>query len=504
MKTIKNKQGVVLFIVVIYFLVLSLLLGGLFYLTIGNFNDQKTATEHSSAYYVAESGINLAVAQVEDKIKTLATNASLSESVFNNEITTLASAINGQVYNNASTDSFSTTVGNSSATLNVTTSVSGAYRVITIQSTGVVDGKTRTLTKVIRLKYASGAGNGFVIDKAILTKEKIDITLESFILNVDNSGAKVATYSTTNGAVTISTSTKVGDIFLLPSANSSVVDLKPSGVNVLNTLTLNPFPAINFDAVDTKAKTVLSENKSLTLNSGSNTINPSSGSYGGYYVPTLDFSRNMTINVTGNTFIVTDNIDFGNAQPTITFTGSGKLEIYVGNPNSTNPNFNSSIFDDINNNTTFGNSSNVQNLVIYVSAFTVKNSIPNIQVGNGSTISGSFMFENSRVTFGQNISFNGYLVTDAVNDGSSPAVTLPNNSALTTNGLIFAPKGTVSMNNLSQFKGSIVSNNVKIDKGTLVYDPTYAYVIPTEIIDPISLIRGSTISYEYDSTTEVD
>lgn len=146
MKTIKNKQGVVLFIVVIYFLVLSLLLGGLFYLTIGNFNDQKTATEHSSAYYVAETGINLAMAQVEDELSALTQNANLSEANFNNAMISLTNTINGQIYDSSTTDSISASMGNASANLIASTEIDGSgYRVLTITSTGIVEGVERTL-----------------------------------------------------------------------------------------------------------------------------------------------------------------------------------------------------------------------------------------------------------------------------------------------------------------------------------------------------------------------
>lgn len=71
MKTLKNKQGVSLLIVVMYFLVIVLLLGGLFAVSIGNFENQNTASSHTSAFYVAESGINLMIGQLEDEIETL-------------------------------------------------------------------------------------------------------------------------------------------------------------------------------------------------------------------------------------------------------------------------------------------------------------------------------------------------------------------------------------------------------------------------------------------------
>lgn len=508
MKTIKNKQGVVLFIVVIYFLVLSLLLGGLFYLTIGNFNDQKTATEHSSAYYVAETGINLAMAQVEDELSALTQNENLSEANFNNAMISLTNTINGQIYDSSTTDSISASMGNASANLIASTEIDGSgYRVLTITSTGIVEGVERTLQKIIRFQYVLGEGNGFVIDKAILTKRKIDISLDSRILMPDGSGADVSTYSTVAGDVTISSATYLGDIYLLdqnPVVNDNVVDSKPSASVVIKTLEYKEFPIISFEIIKDKAEIVKAEGRTLpTLVTGNNTLNPSTGSYGGYYISNLQFNKNMTINVTGDILIVADRLTFGTNNRTINITGTGKLEIYIGNPNATTiPNYTSARFGSINNNVIFGNSENVKNLIIYVDSHKINNNVPTISLaGNNSIIYGSFMFNNASISFSNNCSFSGYLVTN----GSS--VILPNNGSLSTKGLVFAPLGTAFMLNNSVYRGSIVAENVNITKGTFTYDPLAFDSMPFVINDPINQIgytSGYALNYEYDSTTEVD
>lgn len=510
MKTIQNKKGVALLIIVVFFLALSLLMAGLFSISIGNFENQNTATTHSSSYFVAESGINLVTAQFEDEINALIEDTSLTDTEFVNALNTLATTLNGSIYNNASTDNFSNDVGTADATISVVSSTEDGYQKYVITSIGTVDGISRTLSKTIKFQYELGEGNGFNIDKAVLVSNKITTTLATNIIHPDGAGADVATYSQISSEVNISTTTTMDDIYLLEETNSNVVLRKPSSATVYKDYPYKAFPIIDFTRVDNIAKIVRTENKSLpALVTGNNTINPSNGTYGGYYVPTLTFNKDMSINVTGDTFIVTDRIAFGVNYKTINFTGVGKLEIYVGNPNLDNPNLTTPTFATINNGVNFGNSTNVKNLIVYVASYRISNVAPDINLsGNNAQVHGSFMFENARLYFSNNCTFNGYLVTNAVDSStSSTAVRLSNNGSLNTKGLIFAPSGTVRFENNSGYKGAIVAKNVNLIKATLVYDPLEFMGMPFVINDPINqsgFSGGSVINFDLGSTVEVD
>jgi Tfp pilus assembly protein PilX len=63
---IRNEKGMALITVLMVFLVLVILLGATMFAAVTNQRNAIFANEHSEAYYVAESGINLRVAQMSD------------------------------------------------------------------------------------------------------------------------------------------------------------------------------------------------------------------------------------------------------------------------------------------------------------------------------------------------------------------------------------------------------------------------------------------------------
>ncbi len=507
MKIFKNKQGVSLLIVVMYFLVLTLLLAGLFAVSMSNFKNQNTADAHTTAYYVAESGINVTIAQFEDEIQALF-DLDLSTDDFYTNLDTFIANLTGVSYTNDTTDHFSLDIGQANATIDINKlgEQSGYYEII---STGVVNNVSRTLRKVLFVEYALDPGNGFTIDKAILTTDIIDIDRSSLIdastcdnpniIDASCDGADISTYSTIINTVNVNSSSVINDIYLLPGTSDNIVKDIPDGSLIIKDLEYSPFPQINFMSVDGRAQTVL-DNPANSKSSLNSIISNGSLQSGTFYINTLTFNSNTTINVPSNTFIVTNSIVFGSNYKNITFTGEGKLEIYVGNPSIQTP-INANLFANINNGVNIGNSSDPTKFIVYVSSFLRSNLIPTIQFGNNSIFNGSLMLENTNVNFSNNSAVNGYLVT-----GGSQ-VTIANNSALTTKGLIFVPNGTVTMSNKSYYSGAIVSKNFYITKGTLIYNPLNFSSIPSDIIDPINqggFTGGYVLGFDYGSTTEVD
>ena len=63
-KTLNNK-GVALVTVVLFFLVLVILLGGVMFSSISNQGNAIRSKEHTSAYYVAESGMNITLEKLK-------------------------------------------------------------------------------------------------------------------------------------------------------------------------------------------------------------------------------------------------------------------------------------------------------------------------------------------------------------------------------------------------------------------------------------------------------
>ncbi len=523
MKTLKNKQGVSLLIVVMYFMVLTILLGGLFYVTIGNFNNQNKADSHATAFYVAESGINLTLGQFEDEINTLLASPSINPTSFNSSMDALATSINGTSIDSESLDPFSTDIGNAYADITITTTVDGeGYHIYTIISEGYVDGESRTLGRVVQLQYAKATGAGFSTDKAILVDGSITIQNNAVVFtNDEDVTADIATYDTTTGAITLTGQADVtGTIYLLPDADADVVSGAP--LSQLDfSLIDEELPIISFVEIDERVDTVMAQasipklplltDANFLVNSAGSiisdgasgytyNISPSTGEEGGYYVPSFsitdaDLSNPVTINVTGDTLIVTDSLNLSGA---INFVGTGKLEIYVRD-SSPLP----LILGDISLKSVIGNINDPENLIVYVKHPQVAGETPpTFEVPGNTKLSGSFMFDFINLDVGNNSAIDGYILTNGEN------VYFSNGSDLSTGGLYYAPNALVTLNNLATLVGSIVSKDVFMSQNSSVeYVPMQAGDMPFILIDPETgqpYSGGFVFNYIYNPVTEVD
>ena len=88
-----NKKGVALLTVVLFFLVMVILLGGLLFATVNNLKNTQTAQKHTSVYYAAESGINLQLAKFMNLFETAKAN-NWSISNLENQIIALRNSVN--------------------------------------------------------------------------------------------------------------------------------------------------------------------------------------------------------------------------------------------------------------------------------------------------------------------------------------------------------------------------------------------------------------------------
>lgn len=60
-----NSKGIALVTVVLFFLVLVILLGGVMFSSISNQGNAMLSKDHSSSYYVAESGLNVTIEKLK-------------------------------------------------------------------------------------------------------------------------------------------------------------------------------------------------------------------------------------------------------------------------------------------------------------------------------------------------------------------------------------------------------------------------------------------------------
>ncbi|MDP2813147.1 MAG: hypothetical protein Q8N92_01725 [Erysipelotrichaceae bacterium] len=65
MRPLKNNKGMALITVVLIFLILVIMLGGAMFVAVANQRNALFANDHTEAYYVAESGLNTRISQIE-------------------------------------------------------------------------------------------------------------------------------------------------------------------------------------------------------------------------------------------------------------------------------------------------------------------------------------------------------------------------------------------------------------------------------------------------------
>lgn len=166
---LRNEKGIALITVVMIFLVLVIMLGGAMFAAVVNQQNAILANEHTESYYVAESGINLRIAQLEDFLL----NPDLYVG-FDPKITTMQAYL-GEIADDLNESNIITLGNGNTANVFVTGPIEnpdllGAY-VYKIRSVGTVDDVSRTLE--VELILYMTYGNDSPMDKAIISRGSI-------------------------------------------------------------------------------------------------------------------------------------------------------------------------------------------------------------------------------------------------------------------------------------------------------------------------------------------
>lgn len=517
MRVLKNKNGMALITVMIIFLVLTALVGSLVILANGNLRQSMRTKENTTAYYTAEAGLTKAVTDFKEYVVGLSeTSPALSTQAF-------MSAIDSYITNNASQELVLSENQGIIPIADITMEYSGmnadGYSIYTIRSAGNYGHYARTLSTYFAFKYVLGmGGNGFMIDKALMTKGSIQLTGSSQII-----GAPISTYSTSAGAINLAWSTRVPAIELDPSLFDSNGNLINSNIftttsNINNIITegglnaVDPldevyeFPQITIPTYPNKttlARLPLfsSAGRALVRSDGSILKNfwdsnevvyniPSTSTW--YYVPEINISAgsNFTINV-GDTDIhfVVDRLQLNNH---FRVTGTGKLIIHVtGNTEQTaTSNESARISFNYTSSIPVGAIDEPERLLIYVDPIYVKDKgvikPHTVTVGGSATYHLSLMAANLNITVTGSGAIEGYVVTG----GDEVRVT---GGSYTTVTLYYAPNAHFVVSGSGRVNGAIVANTFLGDGNIRVYYDDVAFEnFPFEILDPITGGSGST------------
>jgi hypothetical protein len=483
-RIIKQKSGVAIMSVMLFFMVMMLMVGALTISSEGNLRVSGVSAQNTAAYYAAEAGITFVVSDFRRIIGVEEGDLTQAEFVaeLNNFITNHGST-RVDLSSNGGAEAYSLITFR-----DVAHNTSTQTFQFTVVSTGVVNDQTRTLETFVDLDYSLGAGNrqGFAVKHAVLVRNTFT-TANNFTINLSPAAqaanptgrAWVATTSLTRNAINFGRpGNYLGTVELQSTANNNVTNAATSQIS--KTLNVQTFTQLDFEPIRTLATQVLSRaNNNIPnitgLTSGSN-INPTvAGTYtipgGSYYVPQVRFNaNNVTINANQDVFIVTDSLSFlGN----VSFTGTGEVKFYVRRNMASSSTF--SLLHNLNNGIV-GRSNNPHLFLVYVDE---TSPAMTITPGNNSIIFGSFMFNNSNLNFSNNVAFGGYLMTGGL------TVNLSNNADVFT-ALYYAPNANVTVKQNGIVRGAIIANNVTMENNaTVQYEPAFLTNFPFAVESPI-------------------
>jgi hypothetical protein len=485
----KQKSGVAIMAVMLFFMVMMIMIGALTIYSQGNLRLSGVSAQNTASYYAAEAGIKRVVNDFEELMNDSTLTLAQFVSLVDNVILYHESNPRVDLSDNAGAESYAMI----SFIDKFHNQVSRTFG-FTIVSTGFVNGQTRTLETLVDLEYGSltGSNQGFAIRHAVLVRNSITtsnnsvITLSNtFAQQNPNAVSRIATYATTNNAVNMAGNTSFsGFIELVQGASNNVVSSNfRSLIDPNNRVVNTTFAQLDFGPIRTLADSVPTSSRIPAITglvrvetNGNRNIEPTASSTvsnpyvipgGSYYVPSIEFGNtNVVIRADNDVFIVTESLTLGNA----TFIGEGEITIYVkqGSNTFSFPSSNGSFF---------GNQLKPYLLVIYVDQITPT---PTFTLTNNSTIYGSFMFKNASLNFSNNTTFGGYLMTEGAN------VTLSNNGAVTTT-FYYVPLGSVTLSQNATVRGAVIANNATLLNGSIVqYDPDFLTNFPFSVSSPVA------------------
>lgn len=519
LKPINTKKGVALLSVMLVFSVMSILLGGMTIYSTSHLQRSGANTQTAAAFYASEAGIN-----VETELFTALINNAVSSSQTMLQLTT---AINQYIADNLnkSIPLNSNHNENVQAIVSITSlGESNNMHVYRITSHGHVGGQVRTTSRDIMFRYIPGGpnnGNGFIIDKAILTKGSISAA------GLTVTGNPIGTYSSSPGAVNLTWGTRVPGVQIpqgstatsVVSASGSYGERIVGGVNSITFLDeIHEFPPIVMPTYPDK--TTLNRLPQFRMSGTSFDLIRSDGSlnhsgwtsnktyvvpstHNTYYLPQFIVANNerFTLDIGNNNFTFV--VDRMNINGPMQIVGNGTLTIHVtGNTPQTRANAATdkfSVSGGWSSPATFGNQTSPEKFRLYIHESYVRSgssAIPlTMTVANNATLYMSLMAANMNVALTSSGRVDGYLVTG----GTSVTISGASNAAVT---LYYAPNAVFSLTNSGSVNGAILADSfVSSGKVNVTYSDVAFDNFPFAVFDPITGGSGSNITAQFELIT---
>lgn len=468
-----NNKGVALVTVVLFFLVLVILLGGVMFSSISNQGNAMLSKEHSSAYYVAESGLNITIEKLNIYLNDNG-YAAIPPSQY-------VSMMNSLVTEIESYDGQSNTLNgvnpNGTYVIEVLSPASNTY---TLRSTGTVNGVSRTIE------------GSFVFDPILENMAKAVV-------------AKSSITTSSGGSI-------IGPIANLMLGDDPTIDITCQGgatTDIPEAFYPNPLPAdasIDYgscpppDATSAIVGTVNITEFTLPehLDTGLKTIVPSGNTYtfpelgtgeNGYYIASLP-TTNMIFDLGSGSSNDVHHLYVGTADTgsfssvgDIEVIGAGQLKVHVEifpvyDKKGAEVPLTFSWGGNVDYNQTLLTTPEIAKFQLIIQDVGFVSTIPIFTIPNSNTFIGSLMMDRVNLEIG-NIDFRGFIATlgTQINITSTAEITGPM--------WIYAPNADVIMKANGTINGSITANSVDFSSGATLEYLSYQGPLPPELALPL-------------------
>lgn len=474
-----NNKGVALVTVVLFFLVLVILLGGVMFSSISNQGNAMLSKEHTSAYYTAESGMNISLEKLKDYLISNS-YGNIPYSQFNQKMTQLENYILNDI-------------AMLSGSLNGS-SPSGNYQIdavkidsknYTIRSTGEVNGVSRTLEAVFKLTVKEEDLMKAVLVKGSITQAS-NSNITGPIASLMEGNSKIDVHGCGIDEISVPTGTPSSDLLL---SNFSTC---PTTINYFD-------ETINFDTVriddfypgqpeESLRKTTITPKptsfKPLVNNSGTYTF-PDLGTAQAYSLS--GFSTTSMIFDLGSgseddvhkVFVTTASTGNGEINvPSITVVGDGELQLFI-TLKSSDLKSNKIIWKG-NVNQDLTNLTKLQLIIDQTTGLNPTFEFPSASGGSTSKIifKGSIFADNVNFTFG-NMDFRGFLATNGT------SVFLSSTGTMDGPIWIYAPNATVTVKANFTIEGAIIAKEASFEAGGSLKYESFFGDLPEDITIPL-------------------
>ncbi len=167
-RLLKNNRGMALITVVLIFLILVTLLGAAMFAAVTNQRNAILANEHTEAYYVAESGLNTRISQIESFLYNPGNDYSVGNESLKEYLADAMFALNGNKVVDTGNGNFAIVDVNGPLQYGDLPDAD----VYVLRSTGYVQDVTRTLEVEVIVYLTYGSGDS-VMNKAVISRSSI-------------------------------------------------------------------------------------------------------------------------------------------------------------------------------------------------------------------------------------------------------------------------------------------------------------------------------------------